>query len=332
LVATTPLAGDASSRRYFRLALHGPDGSPRTVVAMVLGPDTLPLSSAELTVFETPPTELPYVNVGRFLARIGVRIPELYFYDERAGVLVLEDVGDQTLFASAREADDARVQSLFCAAIDQLVRIQVLGTRAPDPACIAFRQRFDGRLFAWEFDHFLEYGLAPGREGDADRLRAVFQPTIARLAGAPALLAHRDFHAWNLHVQDGAIRVLDFQDALLAPGAYDLASLLADRDTDQVIDPRRERALLEYYVDARRRLGGADDDIPDFQTQYAFCVLQRALKVIGRFRYLDRVKGKPGYLRYLPHVAAQAARVCETRPELHGLGAALAPHLSACMP
>ncbi len=332
LIVTTPLAGDASSRRYFRLALGGPDGLPRSVVAMVLGADTLPLSSAELTIFETPPTELPYINVGRFLARIGIRIPQLHHHDERAGVLILEDVGDCTLYGAASGADGTRVLGFFRAAIDQLVRIQVLGTRDPDPTCVAFQQRFDARLFAWEFDHFLEHGLGPGSEGEAERLRAAFQPAIARLAGAPALLAHRDFHGWNLHVQDGAIRVLDFQDALLAPGTYDLASLLTDRNTGTVIDPRRERVLLEYYVEARRRLGGRDEDIPDVQTQYWLCVLQRALKVIGRFRYLERVKGKAGYLRYLPHVAAQAARACETSPDLRALGVALEPHLSACMP
>jgi hypothetical protein len=330
LTATTALAGDASSRRYFRLALAGADGVPATVVAMVLGADTLPLSSAELTVFATPPTELPYVNVGRFLARIGVRIPVLHCHDQAAGVLLLEDAGDRTLFAAAAADGGAAAVALYGAAIDALVQMQIIGTAAADPACVAFQQRFDRRLFVWEYEHFLEYGLAPNWSGDVARLRALFAPVVDRLATAPAVLAHRDFHGWNLHVHEGAIRVLDFQDALLAPATYDLASLLTDRDTATVITPAREEQLVTHFVDARRAAGGGPEDAAALRGQYHLCVLQRALKVIGRFRYLANVKGKPGYQRFLPHVAAQARRALAAEPMmLADLNDALAPHLAA---
>jgi aminoglycoside/choline kinase family phosphotransferase len=325
LDAVTALAGDASSRRYYRLRLRGA-AAPPTAVAMVLGPDRLPLSSEELTVFATPPAELPYINVGRFLERIGVCIPALYHAALADSVLLLEDVGDRTLRAAAEAADDATVRRLYAAAIDQLVRLQVEGTRRADPACLAFQQRFDRRLFMWEFDHFLEYGLPPDAAAVRERLRDAFAPIAERLAAAPAVLAHRDFHSWNLHVQDGAIRVLDFQDALLAPAAYDLASLLTDRDTAVVLPPAREDACIAYYLDARRARGLADDPAA-FREQYTLCVLQRALKVVGRFRYLDRVKGKSGHLRYLPHVLAQARRSLATAADIGVLRAALRPYL-----
>ena len=77
-----------------------------------------------------------------------------------------------------------------------------------------------------------------------------FAEIARRLDGVSAILNHRDFHSWNLFVQDGAIRVIDFQDALLAPGPYDLATLLGDRDTPQVVRPHIEAHLLGYY---RRR-------------------------------------------------------------------------------
>jgi hypothetical protein len=331
LAGVRALAGDASSRRYFRLAVEGAPGAPPSVIVMVLGPDRLPLSSAELTVFATPPTELPFVNVGRYLARIGVRIPRLFHHDVDAGVLLLEDVGDTTLRAATGGAPEAEVLGLYRLAIDQLIRLQVAGTREADPACVAFQQRFDRRLFAWEFDHFLEYGIPTAPTSAHAPLRAAFAGVAERLGEAPPCLAHRDFHAWNLHVHGGEICVLDFQDALLAPATYDVASLLTDRDTATVISPALETALIAYYVEARERAGGAPADLPAVREQYFLCVLQRALKVVGRFHYLAAVKGKRGYLAFLPHVGAQARRALEALPadfdELRGI---LRPHLSPC--
>jgi hypothetical protein len=327
LAEVRPLAGDASSRRYFRLAVGAATGAPATAIAMVLGADRLPLSSAELTVFATPPAELPFINVGRFLSRIGVRVPTVFHHDVEAGVLLLEDVGDTTLRAATEGcADDAL--RYYRLAIDQLVRLQVVGTREADPACVAFQQRFDRRLFAWEFDHFLEYGM-PGVPAAAHApLRAAFAPVAARLGDGPAYLAHRDFHAWNLHVHGGAICVLDFQDALLAPATYDLASLLTDRDTAAVISPALEESLIAYYVEARRRAGTPPDDPRAVRDEYFLCALQRALKVVGRFHYLAEVKGKRGYLSFLPHVAAQARRALGALPpDLAHLRGALGPHL-----
>ncbi len=328
LAEVHPLAGDASSRRYFRLALGAARGAPRTVIAMVLGADRLPLSSAELTVFATPPAELPFINVGRFLSRIGVRIPTVFHHDADGGVLLLEDVGDTTLRAATTAVGEADVLGFYRLAIDQLIRLQVIGTREADPACVAFQQRFDRRLFAWEFDHFLEYGI-PGVPAAAhEPLRSTFAPVAERLGDAPASLAHRDFHAWNLHVHGGEICVLDFQDALLAPPTYDLASLLTDRDTATVITPALEAALIDYYVEALGRAGTPPDDPRTVRDQYFLCVLQRALKVVGRFHYLAEVKGKHGYLAFLPHVAAQARRALGALPAaFDDLRAALAPHV-----
>jgi hypothetical protein len=330
LAGVTPLAGDASSRRYYRLRLRTRGEAPSTVVAMVLGADTLPLSSAELTIFDTPPTELPYVNVGRFLRSIDVPVPYLHHHDQAAGILLLEDVGDLTLWAAGGADGGARCLALYRAAIDELVRLQVRGTREADPACIAFRQRFDRRLFLWEFQHFLDYGLPERGESIHHALRAAFEPVVERLTTVPPAFAHRDFHSWNLHVHEGHIRVLDFQDALLAPPTYDLASLLTDRNTGELIDPERETVLISYYLAARRNQGETGDDPEAIRTQYFLCTLQRALKVIGRFRYLAQVKGKPGYLAYLPPVVAQARRALDAGPGLDRLRHTLLPHLSAC--
>ena len=250
IVAAEPLAGDASTRRYVRLRLAGAAEAP-TAVAMLLGADRLPLGSEEIGGVAGG-DELPFVNVGRYLGGCGLPVPAVYH--QTPTFLLLEDVGDTTLWAAAR-ADAARVSELFGAAVDLLVALQAAGAQRPAPACYAFRQRFDGRL-----------------------------------------------------------RILDFQDALLAPDAYDLASLVTDRTTAELVPPALEASLTERFVHGRAAARVPVD--PGFAERYRRCALQRALKVIGRFYFLERVKGKPGYLAYLPAVYGVARRMLRAEPAL----------------
>jgi len=313
-----PLAGDASTRRYARLRLDG--AAPSTLVAMILADRGIAMSSDELAVFAEAPKELPYLNVHRFLVELGVAVPEVVVDAADQGVLLLEDVGDLTLWDAAAGADAEGVLRLYRAAIDQLLLLQIKGSEGRNDSCIAFQQAFDERLFLWEFEHYIEFGIEKRLDrslpsGDAQVLRRHFSTIARRLGAQPRFLNHRDYHSWNLHVQNGAIRVIDFQDALLAPAPYDLATLLGDRDTPQTIQPEIERQLVAYYIDqwndrSERRLDPADtEDI------YFLCALQKALKVVGRFFFLDLVKGKPGYMRYMPSTVRQVRRLLPRFPE-----------------
>lgn len=326
-----PLAGDASTRRYVRLWLEGP-GAPSTAVAMLLADRGIALSSEELAVFKEAPRELPYLNVHRFLARLGVAIPDLYLDASEHGVLLLEDIGDTPLWDAVQGTSAARVEEWYARAIDQLVLIQVEGTRQPDANCIAFQQAFDERLFVWEFEHFIEYGIerrlgAPLPDRDAAVLRAHFAAIARRLDQQPRFLSHRDFHSWNLYVQNGKVRVIDFQDALLAPAPYDLATLLGDRDTPQVVQPPIEAALLECYRRRWHALSGSELDADEFRDVYFLCALQKALKVVGRFYFIEMVKKKPGYLRYIPSTVKQIRRILPRFPDLAEMSEVLMRYL-----
>jgi hypothetical protein len=136
--------------------------------------------------------------------------------------------------------------------------------------------------------------------------------------------------AWNLHLQDGRLRLIDFQDALLGPDAYDLAALLTDRTTGALVTPALEEELLARF--RRARAGKGQPVGGDLAARYRACALHRALKVIGRFYFLERVLGKPGYLAYLPGVYATARRMLSGMPALAGTQTRLAawvPELAA---
>jgi N-acetylmuramate 1-kinase len=299
------LAGDASSRRYYRAKLQSTN-APRSVIIMELpAGSSLPLSSEELALFAQAPKELPFVNVHRFLSAIGVRVPKLHGHWENEGILILEDLGDTVLWDHVQGLPQREVLTWYEKAIDELLLLQIRGTSARDDNCVAFQQRFDYRLYMWEFDHFLEYGWEkrPGTrvsKAATAQLREFFSKIAQRLDREPYCLNHRDYHSWNLMIHEDAVAVIDFQDALLAPPQYDLASLLNDRITDTIIQPELEERLVQYYIAQRRERNDCEIDSDRFIETYLLSVIQRDLKVVGRFYYLDLVKGKPAYKRFIP--------------------------------
>lgn len=308
-----PLAGDASSRRYYRAHLSGP-GTPKSVVVMELPAGSgLPLSSEELAIFKEGPKELPFLNMHRFLSKIGVQVPKLYGQWESEGILLLEDLGDTALWDRVQSSSELEVVAWYKKAIDELLNLQIRGTQERDDSCIAFQQRFDFKLYMWEFEHFIEYGLEkrPGAEVNAaaiGQLRKIFAQIAEILDRQGTCLNHRDYHSWNLMISDEAVRVIDFQDALLAPPQYDLASLLNDRITDSIVEPHLEEQLVRYYVSKSSELEKGRIDPDEFSEIYRLSAIQRDLKVVGRFYYLDQVKGKRGYMKFVPPTVRRLKR------------------------
>ena len=324
MVSFAALAGDASSRRYYRAAINGPEDPASIIIMQLPSGSALPLSSEELAVFKEPLQELPFLNLHRFLVRVGVRVPRLYGESLEKGLLFLEDLGDTALWDKVKDLPPAQVLAWYRKAIDELLLLQVRGTKQRDESCIAFQQRFNFRLYMWEFDHFIEYGLEkrPGttiHETSKTELRNAFSDIARRLDSLPPCLNHRDYHSWNLMIHDEAVAVIDFQDALLAPPQYDLASLLNDRITDKVIQPDLEEKLVSYYIDGRVDVEKKIINRDEFIELYLLSAIQRDLKVVGRFYYLDIVKGKTAYKKFIPPTLNRLKRNLARLPQTERL-------------
>jgi aminoglycoside/choline kinase family phosphotransferase len=331
IVSLSALAGDASSRRYYRAQLTGP-ATPQSIIIMQLpAGSALPLSSEELALFKEAPKELPFLNLHRFLTSIGVRVPIVYGQWEQEGIVLLEDLGDIALWDRVQGVPESEVLYWYQKAIDELLVLQIRGTRQRDDHCLAFQQRFDFRLYMWEFEHFLEFGLQKRPDVRVtpivlDQLRKIFSDLAQRLDRQPTCLNHRDYHSWNLMIHKGEVVLIDFQDALLAPAQYDLASLLNDRITDSIIAPHLEEQLLRYYMEKRREAQKLAMDRDEFFEIYLLSVMQRDLKVVGRFYYLDQVKGKSGYKKFIPPTLRRLKRNLQRLPQLANLTPLLAEH------
>ncbi|HZS11806.1 MAG TPA: phosphotransferase [Nitrospirales bacterium] len=334
LVNLTPLAGDASNRRYFRLHLEG----GRSVILMQLASPEAFKQSEEAVTGTAAITELPFINVLRQLQSVGLPVPALYHYDEAGGLLYLEDLGDTTLAEAAQKGSSEITRALYCEAIEVLARMH----RQPvdtSKGWLAYTRGFDVPLLMWEFDHFLEYGVVarhgqPMAPDDARIVQETFERMAHAIAAAPRVFTHRDYHSRNLMVRSGtsrssvaassALGVIDFQDALLGPRTYDLASLL--RDAYIALDETLVDELIALYIDRSgdRALGAG---AAGFRRLFDLTSIQRNLKAAGRFVYIDRVKGNPKFLADIPRVLGYVRRNLEKYPELAPLRRHLVPYV-----
>ncbi len=335
-IAITPLSGDASNRSYYRLHWGGlsPQKEPLTgtLVLMKLEAPEAFKASEEAVSGRVEIDELPFVNVQRHLFACGVAVPRIYHYDREAGIVFLEDLGDFT-FAQAISGRPREVLArLYRRAIDELLKIQQKGSIEREPRCIVFDRAFDVGLLMWEFDHFLEYGIEKPKNVEIaaaakEEIRAFFLDIATILAAQPRTFTHRDYHSRNLMLEKESERVmvLDFQDALMGPPHYDLASLL--RDSYVALPEELIDELIGYYLDARERAEGRPTDKRKFRELFDLASIQRNLKAAGRFGYIHLVKGNSRYLASIPPTLAHVKKNLQKYSRLSRLGQLLSDDL-----
>jgi len=279
--------------------------------------------------------ELPFINILNHLAKADVAVPELYYYDHNVGLLYLQDFGDTVLAEACRAATEGEVATLYKDAVESLARLHLKATTPPNQGCLAFHRGFDAPLLMWEFDHFLEYGVVArqGKPMCADDLvpvRAEFQKIAELLAGQPRVFTHRDYHSRNLMVRDRAVNgtrlgVIDFQDALMGPASYDLASLL--RDAYIALDEWLIDELINRYLTIMGDHPAVGLGREAFRRLFDLTSVQRNLKAAGRFVYIDRVKHNPKFLADIPRVLGYVRRNLAKYRELDALRNHLSPYV-----
>lgn len=325
------LGGHASLRIYWRVTL--PDAAhahtfargESTLMAMVLPMSADAFRSEEgMSQTAAPSDELTFINMQRFLARIDMPVPQIDRVDMDLGVLLLEDLGDQTFEAATIDVrntttgEDAKAHAfldLYREAIDLLVAFQAGVTQARNDEnrgeivadCVGFGREFDRELLRWELDHYLEWGLEarladnPARlarvHAHRDALTREFDRIVDELLQVPQTLVLRDYQSRNLMRKHGAWHLIDFQDALLGPFVYDLVALL--RDSYIALSDAQVTQLLHHYI-ARAQAAALPfaTDADAMTRAFYLQTVQRKLKDAGRFINIDRVKANPSFLPY----------------------------------
>jgi hypothetical protein len=308
------LHGDASARRYVRVR-GGFSDAP--VVAMILAPEKARFSEEAMAA--EAPDELPFVNVQRYLAGLGIRVPEILLVDEPRGVILLEDLGDLTVERQLKNVDAEGKSGLYQRAVDLLVDLQARTAGSTQGECVAYTRAFEFDLLRWELDHFLEYLLGADRNvtlsgAEKEVVDRAFDQLAGDIAAWPRGFVHRDFQSRNLMLKGDEMVLIDFQDCLLGPRVYDLVALL--RDSYVRLDSDLIDRLIERYLAGCRSAGLERPDKKGLMDQFHRMTLQRKLKDSGRFVFIDRVKKNPSFLPFIPHSLRYVAEAFDHLPDL----------------
>jgi tRNA threonylcarbamoyl adenosine modification protein YjeE len=301
------MQGDASTRSYDRVTL--PD---RCAILMNAArrPDGPPVRGGKSysAIAHLAEDVTPFVAMARGLRERGFSAPQIYGADLDAGLLLLEDLGAGQVVTGDPPAP---IASRYAAAVDVLVALhgQTLPARLPvSPGLDYLLPSYDLDAFLIEAELLLDWYLPRQAVTVTSTLRAEFMAlwsaALQAAEQAEATWVLRDYHSPNLlwlPDRSGLARVglLDFQDAVMGPSAYDLASLLQDARVD--VPEELETAQRSRYVVARRTAESGFDGAA-FEALYAIVAAQRATKILGIFARLERRDGKPQYLRHMPRV------------------------------
>jgi len=327
----TRLRADASTRSYERLAL----GDKRVLLMNYPPrPDGPPVRGDKpySAIAHLADNVVPFVAMANGLRQCGFSAPAVYQADLERGFLVIEDLGEERIVASDPPAP---IAERYETAVDVLLALHA--RQVPDTLPVA--PQLDYRIPAYDMnaflieaelllDWFLPRLNAATPDTERDSFRALWRELLQPAIDAPPTWVLRDFHSPNLlwlpqRSELARLGLLDFQDAVMGPPAYDVASLLQDARVD--IPEETELALLGRYV--RGRSGrAADFDAAQFIKIYATLAAQRASKILGIFARLDMRDGKPQYLRHLPRVWEYLQRAL-SHPALEALNAWYIAHV-----
>lgn len=303
------LQGDASTRSYETIrpenrkplilmnAARQPDGPPVR--------DGLPYSQ----IAHLAEDVVPFVAIARWLRAQGFAAPEILAEDLDQGFLLIENLGSDGILDDNGAPDPERYE----VAIDCLAELH--GKPLPGPLPVGDKMHhvpaYDTRAMQIEVELLTDWYLPWKRgtvvpEEERQEYLDLWRKLFADLQSAEKSLVLRDYHSPNLIWREDRtgldrLGIIDFQDAMIGPSAYDVASLC--QDARVTVDQDLADQLLVRYIAARLAADPGFDEA-GFLQAYAIMAAQRAAKILGIFVRLKQRDGKPDYLRHLPRIEA----------------------------
>ena len=298
-----PLATEASTRSFWRV--HS-DLSPRTWIVMDSPPDS--------------ENNRQFVALARVFKNEGVPVPEVYAFDAERGFLLVEDFGNRLFLNEYPRSDQFELIKL---AVSTLAGIQ----RVEDAAIPPYEQA----RFHMELDIFRQWTCGAMLELASQPLNQIEQDLVEAIFSQPRCTVHRDFHSRNLLLRtrpgpratensgDLSIGIVDFQDALVGPCTYDLASFAFDCYWE--FAPREIEHCFALGWQAlplaqRRQVGS----IIEFRRMTEHVALQRMLKAVGIFCRLLLQRQRDSHVRYVVPVLQRAGTLALNHPSMSNLG------------
>lgn len=292
-IALSRLPVEASTRQFFRVST-----GVSTFVAMLSPPDT-----------EDNPR---FARLTDLFRNQGLRTPRVHAADFDRGMLLLEDLGERD-FAAAYAAGE--IDAPLDAAVNDLVRLQsVVSGDIPPYTTSRFADEL--AIFTdWLLGRFVGVDVPQAYDGLADAL-------IEATQTVPQRTVHRDYHCRNLIWRnDSSVGIVDFQDALVGPCCYDIASLL--RDCYVEFDETRVATWRRRFF----KLAELDCEETAYERAFDLTAIQRQLKAVGIFARLYLGRGRASHLGDIVPVLARISRLGRDYPETAEFAAWIAVEL-----
>jgi aminoglycoside/choline kinase family phosphotransferase len=276
------LAGDASSRRYYRVT--------EKEKSYILCEDN--------TLIEKKETH-NFLVVQKLMFENKIPVPDIVDIDFKHGLILQSDLSDLTMLGLNSISNNSKILHTYQNAIDLQLKINSI-TKTHVKADV-FVLKFDVEKLMQEMDltikHFVRSYLEIIDEVFISNLRDDLLKVIKEIASLPTVTTHRDYHSRNIMISNGQLFVIDFQDARQGTVQYDLVSLvddcyfkLGDSDKDYL-----KRYYFNKAIEKKLFMGNA----ADFYHQYDLMKIQRTLKAIGSFCYINDFKKNQRYLKYV---------------------------------
>ncbi len=280
----TPASSDASFRRYYRV----PSKDQKSYIVM-----------------DSPPAQEnneAFVDIQQRLAKTGAKTPDILAYEAETGFMLLSDLGELTYYQALQsDLDPAALQALYRLAIDELVRIQQADTTGLSVYDAPRMLEELGLFEQWYIQQHCQTELSPTEK---QALEQVFALLVADNEKQGSVLVLRDFHSPNLMLPtDASLQpgIIDFQDAVIGPITYDIASLVMDArhtwDEEQQLD-----WAIRYWQAAHHAGLNIATDFAEFHKAYEWMSVQRNLRILGVFSRLSIRDGKHHYLDHIPRI------------------------------
>jgi len=280
----TPLNGDASARQYFRIQL--------SQKSYILCWDHLLKENQEFS----------FVDTQKFFCAKGIPVPRIEKTNFIEGLILQQDLGDQTFFKVISKLDNSEsIYDYYQRAIDILIKIQNIVLGAEQPIGM-LQNRFDAKKFLEEIEMTFNYYFKEGiprfnLETESKNALTDLEIICEKIASKKMYLCHRDYHSRNLMIFGNELFVIDFQDARPGIPLYDLVSLIDD--CYYGVSSLNKDKLKKYYWKMFLEEKKDYESYDDFLYYYNLTLIQRTLKAVGSFAWINVNKGDSSYLEHI---------------------------------
>jgi len=252
-----------------------------------------------------------FVGITRSLAGYISIIPEILEEDRDLGLVVVQDLGDTSLYQFSQGRGPIERQFY-----EVLILWIVLLQDFPHKAHPLVHQRvFEKKAMHLELDDFIIWGLCKDiAKDDLKMISDYFEEIVVEIDQYQYRVVHRDFQSKNIMISDNTPYVIDTQDMCMGPPLYDLASLLYDAN---MMLPQIERIYLAFLY--CNRISKKHELMKDFCNLLQITGLQRVLKNLGRHSKYYYQMGRKESLKNISNNLKMLRELRQEIPDLEDL-------------